>query len=303
MQATLPRPRRSSRLRMDVLGVAVLFLLPTFVGLLVFHWWPLVVAVQNSTLRFSPLNPNAAVFVGLDNYVGLFSNERFVRAAVNTVIYIVGKLILQIPLGLGLALLLNRSLPGTRIVRGGVFAALVASEAVVALIWNILYTPDNGLFDVLLGQIGIPSQPFLTSAAQALPSVLMMIVWKDIGFTTLILLAGLQTIPDEYHEAAQIDGAGAWSRLVYITLPLLRRMLLLATFMATISGSRIFIPIALMTDGGPENATVNGVYFMYEQAFKFQRMGDASATAMLIILLLVAITLVQARILRTDYEY
>jgi ABC-type sugar transport system permease subunit len=288
---------------MDVLGVAVLFLLPTFVGLLVFHWWPLVVAVQNSTLRFSPLNPNAAVFVGLDNYVGLFSNERFVRAAVNTLIYIGGKLILQIPLGLGLALLLNRSLPGTRIVRGGVFAALVASEAVVALIWNILYTPDNGLFDVLLGQVGIPSQPFLTSATQALPAVLMMIVWKDIGFTTLILLAGLQTIPHEYHEAAAIDGAGAWSRLVHITLPLLRRMLLLATFMATISGSRIFIPIALMTDGGPENATVNAVYFMYEQAFKFQRMGDASATAMLIILLLVAITLVQAGLLRTDHEY
>jgi ABC-type sugar transport system permease subunit len=303
MQATLPQPNRSSRLRMDVLGVAVLFLMPTFVGLLLFHWWPLVVAVQNSTLRFSPLNPNAAVFVGMDNYVGLFSNERFVRAAVNTVIYIGGKLILQIPLGLGLALLLNRSLPGTRIVRGGVFAALVASEAVVALIWNILYTPDNGLFDVMLGQVGIPSQPFLTSAAQALPAVLMMIVWKDIGFTTLVLLAGLQTIPHEYHEAAQIDGAGAWSRLVHITLPLLRRMLLLATVMATISGSRIFIPIALMTDGGPENATVNAVYFMYEQAFKFQRMGDASATAMLIILLLVAITLVQARILRTDHEY
>jgi len=288
---------------MDVLGVATLFLLPTFAGLLVFHWWPLVTAIQNSTLRFSPLNPNAAVFVGADNYINLFSNERFVRAIVNTLVYIGGKLILQIPLALGLALLLNRSLPGTRIVRGGVFAALVASEAVIALIWNILYTPDNGLFNVFLGIIGVPSQPFLTSVTQALPSILVMIVWKDIGFTTLILLAGLQTIPHEYHEAAQIDGAGPWARLVHITLPLLRRMLLLATFMATIAGSRIFIPIALMTDGGPQDATVNAVYFMYEQAFKYQRMGDASATAMLIILLLVAITLVQAGLLRTDHEY
>jgi len=288
---------------MDVLGVAVLFLLPTFVGLLIFHWWPLVVALQNSTLRFSPLNPNAAVFVGMDNYVGLFSNERFVRAAVNTLIYIGGKLILQIPLGLALAMLLNRSLPGTRIVRGGVFAALVASEAVVALIWNILYTPDNGLFNVLLSQVGIPSQPFLTSIVQALPAILVMVVWKDIGFTTLILLAGLQTIPHEYQEAAAIDGAGPWRRLIHITLPLLKRMLLLATFMATISGSRIFIPIALMTDGGPQDATVNAVYYMYEQAFKFQRMGEASATAVLIILLLIAITLVQARLLRTDHEY
>ncbi|MCC7370113.1 MAG: sugar ABC transporter permease [Chloroflexi bacterium] len=283
--------------------MATLFLFPTFVGLIVFHWLPLAAAVQNSLLRFSPLNPSAATFVGLSNYANLLENERFIRATVNSLIYIGGKLALQIPLGLGIALLLNRSLPGTRIVRGAVFAALVASEAVVALIWNILYTPDNGLFNAFLGAVGIPGQPFLTSVAQALPSVLVMIVWKDIGFTTLILLAGLQTIPHEYQEAAEIDGAGAWARLVHITLPLLRRMLLLATFMATISGSRIFIPIALMTDGGPEDATINAVYFMYEQAFKFQRMGDASAVAMLVILLLVAITLVQARLLRTDHEY
>src|SRR3954471_24325172 len=121
MQATLPRPRATSRPGLGVKGVALLFLLPTFAGLLVFHWWPLVVAVQNSTLKFSPLNPNAAVFVGIDNYIGLLSNERFIRATLNTLIYIGGKLMLQIPLGLALALLLNRGLPGTRIVRGGVF--------------------------------------------------------------------------------------------------------------------------------------------------------------------------------------
>ena len=114
---------------------------------------------------------------------------------VNTLMYIAGKLVLQIPLALGLAMLLNRSLPGTRIVRGAVFAALVASEAIVALLWNILYTPDNGLINSFLRAVGLPTQPFLTDVMQALPSILVMIVWKDIGFTTLILLAGLQTIP------------------------------------------------------------------------------------------------------------
>jgi multiple sugar transport system permease protein len=113
----------------------------------------------------------------------------------------------------------------------------------------------------------------------------------------------LQTIPPEFSDAAAIDGASALQRLWYITLPLLKRMLLLATFMATIAGSRIFIPIALMTDGGPQDATVNAVYYMYEQAFKFQRMGPASATAILVILLLVAITLAQTRLLRTSHEY
>ena len=118
MQATLPRARASSRVRTDILLVATLFLLPTFVGLIVFHWLPLAAAVQNSLLRFSPLNPNAATFVGLGNYANLLENERFIRATVNSLIYIGGKLALQIPLGLGIALLLNRSLPGTRIVRG-----------------------------------------------------------------------------------------------------------------------------------------------------------------------------------------
>ncbi|MCC6173912.1 MAG: sugar ABC transporter permease [Chloroflexi bacterium] len=304
MQTAVPRTRRlGPRVRTDVLLVAVLFLLPTFAGLAIFQWLPLGVAVRNSLLRFSPLNPSAAQFVGLDNYLLLATNERFIHATINTLIYIGGKLVVQIPLGLALALLLNRSLPGTKIVRGAVFAALVASEAVIALIWNILYNPDNGLFNVLLGQVGLPAQPFLISTTQALPAILAMIVWKDIGFTLLILLAGLQTIPSEYHEAAAIDGASAWARLWHITIPLLKRMLLLATFMATIAGSRIFIPIALMTEGGPQDSTVNLVYLMYEQAFKYQRMGDASATAILIILLLIAITLVQAGLLRTDHEY
>jgi ABC-type sugar transport system permease subunit len=301
--APAPALSRLPRVQPEVVAVVALCLLPTFAGLALFQWWPLVVAVRNSLLRFSPLNPDAAVWTGLDNYIGLLSNERFLRAMVNTLLYIGGKLIIQMPLALGLALLLNRALPGTRLVRGAVFAALVASEAVIALIWNIMFAPDNGLVNVLIGQVGVPPQPFLTSQVQALPTILAMIVWKDIGFTMLILLAGLQTIPQEYYDAAAIDGAGPWSRLRHVTLPLLRRMLLLATFFATIAACRIFIPIALMTQGGPQDATVNAIYFMYQQAFEFQRMGDASATAVLVILLLIAITLVQAWLLRTEHEY
>jgi ABC-type sugar transport system permease subunit len=304
VQSASNYPRRATfRIRPELVTVVALCLAPTFAGLALFHWLPLGVAVRNSLLRFSPLNPDAAVWVGLDNYVGLFGSQRFLQAMVNTLLYIAGKLIIQIPLGLFLALLLNRALPGTRLVRGAVFAALVASEAVIALIWNIMFAPDNGLINVLIGQVGIPPQPFLTSQIQALPTILAMVMWKDLGFTVLILLAGLQTIPQEFHDAAAIDGAGSWTRVRYITIPLLRRMLLLATFMATIGGSRIFIPIALMTQGGPQDSTVNAIYYMYEQAFQFQRMGDASATAVLVIVLLIIVTLVQARLLRTEHEY
>jgi ABC-type sugar transport system permease subunit len=289
--------------RLETALVAALFLMPLFAGLLLFHWVPLLVALRNSLMKFSPLNPDAATFVGFDNYVGLLANSRFQRAGANTLIYIAGKLVVQIPLGLGLALLVNQSRLGARITRGAVFAALVASEAIVTLIWNILYNPDNGLFNSQLARVGIPKQLFLTSPIEALPAILTMIVWKDVGFTMLLLLAGLQTIPQEFHEAAAIDGADGWARLWFITVPLLRRMLLLATFMATIAGARIFTPILLMTEGGPQDSTVNLIYYMYEQAFRYQRMGEASATAIMVILLLVAITLAQGRLLRTSYEY
>lgn len=287
---------------MDLMAALALFLGPVLVGLAIFQWLPLAIAVRNSTLKFSPLNPNAARPVGLANYVSLLGDDRFQHAALNTFVYIAGVLVIQIPLGLGLALLLNQSLPGTRLVRGAVFGALVSSEAVMALIWNILYDPTNGVFNALLTSVHLPAQPFLTSASQALPSVLAMVIWKEIGLTVLILLAGLQTIPKEYQEAAAIDGAGSWKQLIDITIPLLKRMLLLATFMATIGACRIFTPILLMTEGGPQNATVNGIYYMFEQAFRYQRMGDASATAVLVIGLLIVITLIQARLLRTRHE-
>lgn len=299
----LRKPNRSSSAKREKIIAVVVFLAPVLLGLLVFQWLPLGVALKNSFLRFSPLNPSAAKFVGFDNYISLLSNERFLKSVVNTLVYIFGKLIIQIPLGLLLAILLDKKLPGTKLVRGAVFAALVSSEAVMALLWNILYTPDVGLINSMLAAIGLPRQPFLISTSQALPSLLALVVWKDIGFTMLILLAGLQTIPESFYEAAEIDGASAWDKLRHITLPLLKRMLLLATFMATIAGSRVFGPIILMTDGGPQDATVNTVFYMYEQAFRYQRMGDASATAIYLILLLIVISLVQSKVLKSEHEY
>jgi len=300
-RAVTPTDRALRRARFAL--AVTLFLLPLFAGLVVFHWIPLVVALRNSLVRFSPLNPDAAIYVGLGNYLTLLGTERFIHAGGNTLLYMAGKLVVQIPLGLGLALLVNRGTLVARFTCGAVFASLVASEAVVALIWNILYSPDNGLFNSLLASVGIPRQQFINSTSEALPSILSMIVWKDVGFTMLILLAGLQTIPPEFYEAASIDGADGWARLRFITVPLLRRMLLLATFMATIGGARIFTPILLMTEGGPQDASVNLIYYMYEQAFRYQRMGEASATAVCVVLLLVAFTLLQGRLLRTVHEY
>jgi ABC-type sugar transport system permease subunit len=292
----------SSRKRQEVI-VAVLFLAPTIIGLALFQWIPLGVAVHDSFFSISMINRAAAKFTGLTNYVTLATNTSFLAAFANTLIYSASLLIIEIPLGLALAILLNQGIRGTAIARAIIFAPLVASETVVALLWLILYFPDTGVFNVLIHSIGLPTQPFLISTTQALPSVLLTIVWRDVGFIMLLLLAGLQTIPEEYSEAASIDGAGSWARFGYITLPLLRRTLLLAVFMVTLEGFSVFTPIYLMTGGGPLNATTNAIYYMYDQAFNFQKTGAASAMAVVMMIVLGLVTLVQGRLLRSDLEY
>jgi multiple sugar transport system permease protein len=283
--------------------VAVLFLAPTIIGLTLFQWIPLGVAVHDSFFTISMINRAAGRFIGLANYTALARDASFLAALANTLTYTAGLLVLEIPLGLALAILLNQGIRGTAIVRAVVFAPLVASETVVALLWLILYFPDTGVFNVLLHSIGLPVQPFLIGTTQALPSVLVTIIWRDVGFIMLLLLAGLQTIPEEYSEAASIDGAGAWARFGYITLPLLKRTLLLAVFMVTLEGFSVFTPIYLMTGGGPLNATTNAIYYMYDQAFNFQRTGAASAMAVVMMIVLGLVTLVQGRLLRSELEY
>ncbi|MFN8525994.1 MAG: sugar ABC transporter permease [Chloroflexota bacterium] len=301
------RPGKSPQLqatrRAQVAWTAALFLLPTILGLVLFQFGPLLVAVRNSLYRVSLLNPDAAQFVGASNYLRLIEDETFWIALLNTVLYMVGKLVVQIPLGLGASLLVNQKLRGIVILRSALFAPVVTSGAVIAVIWNLMYYPENGLFNAILNAVGIPSQPFLTSPTQALASIVIMGVWMDLGFTMLLYLGGLQGISETYYEAAAIDGASPRQQFWAITLPLLRRTTMLAIFMGTIVSFRVFTPIYVMTQGGPQDSTINSVYFMYLQAFKFMSLGYASAVAVVVIVVLAAITFVQSRLLSTDLEY
>ena len=166
-----------------------------------------------------------------------------------------------------------------------------------------MYHPDNGILNSILQAFGIAKQSFLVSESQALFSILVMGIWQDVGFSMLLILGGLQNIPDVYYEAASIDGASFVDKFRYITLPLLRRTLLLAIVVATIFSFRVFTPIYVMTKGGPSNATLLSVYYIYQQGFQYMSMGYASSLAVVLILLLIVITLIQSRILRTEFEY
>jgi ABC-type sugar transport system permease subunit len=283
--------------------VIFLFLLPLFSGMILFEYIPLMAAMYNSMQIVNLMNPDTNRFVGLANYAALVSNARFIHSLGNSLLYIAGKLLVQLPMAMLLALLVNQNIRGRTILRGALFAPLVTSEVVIAVLWNALYFPNIGVFNSILNRLGLPAYGFMTSSALALPSILVVIIWMDVGFSMLLFLAGLQSIPPDFYEAAAIDGAGWWQGFRSITLPLMKRTILLAAFMVTLSGFRVFTPIYIMTQGGPQDASISAIYLIYEQAFKYLDMGSASAMAVVMMLILAAITLGENRLLRTELEY
>ncbi len=282
------------------LGPAMI--LPAVVGLVMFQYLPLITATLNSFQTFNPFDQSPAGWVWFDNYADIFADPAFRSALLNTFFYIVLMLVFTIPMALVLAVLLDRRLPGTTWARNSIIGALAASEAVTALIWSQMYEPGSGLFNAVLDAVGLPMQPFLTGSNQALVSIVIMTVWKDVGLPMLIFLAGLQAIPRELHEAAQLDGANEWQIFSKITLPQLRPSIVVALFMMTITATRIFTPILIMTQGGPQGATTNLALYSYIQGFEFQSQGTASASVVCMLLVLAIVTFAQSYLLRGQKE-
>ncbi|MFJ5956645.1 carbohydrate ABC transporter permease [Paenarthrobacter sp. NPDC092416] len=275
-----------------------MMILPAVGGLALFQLFPFGRAFADSLMRFNPFTQAPNGFAGLSNYAEIANDPSFWTSVANTAIYGIGILGLELPLALGLALLLNQAVAGTALARTAVIASLAASEAVISLLWFMIYDKENGLFNGALGLIGLGPMDLLTDGSQAKAVLILMAVWKDIGLPTLIFLAGLQSIPQEYYEAASLDGAGKWSVFRHITLPGLRKSILLATFMVTVAATRFFTPIILMTQGGPNHETSNLMYYSYEEGFLLNSYGTGSAAVIAMVALLAVVTAIQIYALR-----
>jgi ABC-type sugar transport system permease subunit len=285
--------------RRGELAIGPLMVIPAAAGLGIFWIWPLIVAIMNSFRAFNPFTHRANGWAGLSNYQQILADPGFQSAFWVSLVYMVLMIILIIPLALGLALLLDKRMPGTVLARAAILAALASSEAVAALMWNQLYQPSSGLFDAIFRAMGMPTQPFLTDGNLAIVAIVIMIAWKDVGLPMLIFLGGLQAIPPHLFEAASIDGANRWRMFWRITLPLLRPSLILSLFMTTIAAARLFTPIQILTSGGPNGRTSNLAYYSYAQAFLFNSPGQAAATVVVMLLMLVVITIIQGLALRS----
>jgi multiple sugar transport system permease protein len=263
-----------------------LLIAPALVLTVAIMLFPLVYSFYVSFLNYSLARPNDTSFAGIQNYIAMATQPSFLGALWNTVVFTVGTVALEFLLGLGFALLMNREFPGQGIVRTCLMLPLFLTPAIVALEWLFLFSPRVGVVPWLASFVGFPPQfPFLADPNWAMPALILVDVWRSTPFMFLILLAGLQGLPQEAIEAAQIDGANGWQILRNVTLPLLTPLILVALTIRGMDAFREFDLIFVLTQGGPGERTQVVSMLAYNTGFKFYDMGRASAMAYIILFL------------------
>ena len=278
------------------------FSLPALVMIGVFFLLPVVAALALSFTDFDLYalgDPSTVRVVGLDNYHTLLATPMFWKALGNTAVFVVLGVPLSLAASLASALLLDAPLTRLRgLFRTAFFAPVVTTLVAVALIWRYLLHTRYGLLNYVLSHLGLPTIDWLGDPHWSMPAIVLLAVWKNFGYNMIILIAALQSIPEDLHEAARLDGAGAWARLRHITLPLLSPTLVLVGILTVSGYFQLFAEPYVMTEGGPLQSTVSVLYFMYEQGFKWWNLGFASAVAFLLFALILLLTTLQLRLAR-----
>ncbi|WUT01384.1 sugar ABC transporter permease [Streptomyces sp. NBC_00708] len=292
------RPDRLSRQNL----AGWLYSTPFLALFLTFMAFPIIATLLMSFTDFGLRNvthPLDARFVGLDNYTALFGDPKFMKALFNTCYFVVLGVPLTIGSGLVAAVLLNSGIDRFRtFFRVGFYVPVVTAIVAVAVIWRFVLDPSEGLIAGLGAQLGFSTPDFLASKALAMPSLIVMAVWRNMGTAMVLFLAGLQAIPVEVREAAKLDGAGAFQEFRRITVPLLRPTMLYVAVMTTIGFLNVFEEPFVMTDGGPGDSTLTVSLHMYKEGFSFFHMGSASAMAYVLFTIVLAVTLLQFRLLK-----
>jgi multiple sugar transport system permease protein len=275
-----------------------LFILPALLGLVIFRITPIGVSLIGSLNNQTLMGEN--VFVGLKNYIDIFTTPAFWSSFSLTVIFNLIINPLQITIAFCLAMLVFRRTPGVTIIRTAYFIPMTVSIGITSILWNLLLDPNLGLINGIFRRVGIPEQPFFTSAAQAMPSLIGVASWKGVGYWMMFLLAGLTDIPALLYEAADIDGASWWQRFTNITLPLMRRPLAFVIVADTVANFLFFAPVYLITKGGPLGATNLLMFNTYQNAFTLGNMGRSLAMSTSILVIIAAFTLLEMRFFRTE---
>ena len=275
-----------------------LFILPSMLVLAVFVFWPIVQSFLLSLQQWR-FGAGPHPWVGLANYERMLNDPRVWNAFRNTVYYTVVTVPITLLISLLLALALNRVLPARNLLRAAFFLPVIASFAIVAIIWSFLLDPDIGMVAYWSRQLGLPVSGWLRDPDWAMPAVMLVSIWKNIGFNMVIFLAGLQGIPDTYYEAAKVDGASAWQRFRYVTLPLLRPTTLFVLVISVIAAFQVFDVVWVMTPGGgPLFSTDVLVTYIYHEGVELLDISYAATIGVALLVVVFMLTLIQLRLLR-----
>jgi ABC-type sugar transport system permease subunit len=289
---SVSQSKRRSKLALRNTLIGWSFILPNFLGFFAFTLIPVVILFYMAFTDWNVFGqPNVT---GLDNFKRLFADASFWISFRNTLYYAVMHIPLTIVVSLGLALLLNNKLKGVAFFRTAAFFPYITSIVAIAVVWNLLFSPESGPINAILEFFGMHHPPgWLTSKDWAMPAVVIVSTWKDMGYYMILFLAGLQTVPRELYEAARMDGANAWQRFVNVTLPCLRPTMFFVTVMLTINSFKIFDLILVMTNGGPGQSTSVLSQFIYRKGFEESEYGYASAASLVLFFLCIIVTIFQ----------
>lgn len=307
-QPLVSKPRRYRRNAEQMVFVLTV-LIPMAIVFIMFWIYPLLNGLWGSFTKWQGFSPDRP-FVGLENYRSLFQDPIFLAALKNTFLYTLMYLPSEIFVALMLALAINGSGRLRTLFRTIYFLPVVTSVIATALIWKWLYQPQLGLFNQILQMVGLPKQRFLLSQSQALGSIAVYALWKDVGFTMVLFMAGLTSIDKSYYEAARVDGANRWQLFWGITLPLLQPTLIFVFVTGLISTLQVFGPIFVMSGaaansppGGPNNSTMVVSVYQWQVAFNELNLGYGAAMGIVLFLIILVVTIFQARFLRNRWDY
>ncbi len=296
MNTPITRSARKRKMRQNL--VAYSFIAPNFIGFAVFTLGPIIMAFIMAFTEWDGNNPMK--FVGVDNFTNLFTNDRFTSALKNTIVYSIFTVPLTLIMALGLAILLNQKIKARTFFRTVTFFPYVASLVAVAAVWNMLFSPSKGglMNQLLMNVFHTDPLKWAASPKTVMLTIILFSIWKNMGYYMVIYLAGLQGISEDLYEAAALDGAGAFQKFRYVTLPQLKPTTFFVTIMLTISCFKIY-DIVYMLAGG-SNGVVNKnaivlVYYVYEEAFRNWKLGSASAAALVLFVIVLIVTLIQFR--------
>lgn len=288
--------------RQDLIGWS--FAAPFVILFGIFLALPIVAALVMSFTSFGIRdlqNPIGTTFVGLENYTNLLADPKFWKSLGNTAYFVLVGVPLTLVLGLVIANALSRGITRFRTAfRVGYYLPVITSIVAIAIVWRFLLNPDVGLINLLLKNVGIEGPAWLANPTLAMPSIIAMAVWRNVGFAMVVFIAGMQAIPAVLYEAAAIDGAGRWKAFRYVTLPMLRPTILFMLVITTIGYLQLFEEPFVMTDGGPLDATLSVTMYMYQQGFEFFHQGYASAIAYVLFVIVAIVAFLQFKFLRSD---